>query len=97
MRTSPTFPNDSKPFQSLIDKSIRLLNLSSEAVIALIVIAVCEMIRRIFCKEVQHRLLSATCMAASTSCFAYLRDAEDVTGGLLAGYVAHKDFLLDTV
>ncbi|KAF7882591.1 uncharacterized protein EAF02_005954 [Botrytis sinoallii] len=85
IRTSLTFRNDSKLFQSLIDKSMHLLNLSSEALIALIVIAVCETIRRIFCRRVQNRLLSATCMAASTSCFAYLRDAEDMTGGLLAG------------
>ncbi|TEY71388.1 hypothetical protein BOTCAL_0094g00320 [Botryotinia calthae] len=83
--TSLTSFNDSKPFQSLLDKSIRLLNLSSEALVALIVIMFCEVIRRLYCKEVQNRLLSATCMAASVSCFAYLRDAEDVTNGLLAG------------
>ncbi|KAF7932619.1 uncharacterized protein EAE98_003918 [Botrytis deweyae] len=97
IRTSLTFSNESKPFQSLKDKSIHLLNLSSEAVIALIVIAVCEMIRRIFCRKVQNRLLSATCMAASTSCFAYLRDTEDMTGGLLAGiYFAGAVFTWNT-
>ncbi|KAF7946390.1 hypothetical protein EAE96_009388 [Botrytis aclada] len=51
IRTSLTIPNDSKLFQSLIDKSIRLLNLSSEAAIALMVVAISETIRRIFCKE----------------------------------------------
>ncbi|KAM0142097.1 hypothetical protein ACHAP3_002092 [Botrytis cinerea] len=93
--TSLTSFNNSKPFQSLLDKSIRLLNLSSEALVALIVIMFCEVIRRLYCKEVQNRLLSAACMISSVSCFAYLRDGEDVTNGLLTGYVVYEEYLLN--
>ncbi|KAF5869696.1 putative telomerase-binding protein est1a protein [Botrytis fragariae] len=82
---SPTFSSDSNPFQSLIDKNKLLLDWSYEAGTAMFLIIACALIRRYFCKEEQNRLLSATCMAASTSLFAYLRDREDITGGVLAG------------
>ncbi|KAF7896299.1 hypothetical protein EAF00_006313 [Botryotinia globosa] len=82
--TSPTFSSDSNPLQSLTDKFELLKNWGCEAAIALFVIAACEIIK-IFCKEVQHRHLSATCMVTSTCSFAYLRDREDTTVGLLAG------------
>ncbi|KAF7918173.1 uncharacterized protein EAE97_011944 [Botrytis byssoidea] len=85
-RTSPPFSGDSNPLQSLTDKFELLKNWGIEAAIALAVIAACEIIK-IFCKKVQHRLLSFTCMVTSTCSFAYLRDREDTTVGLLAGYI----------
>ncbi|TGO46717.1 hypothetical protein BOTNAR_0570g00080 [Botryotinia narcissicola] len=83
-RKSPTFSSDPNPLQSLIDKFELLKNWGIEAAIALAEIAACEIIR-IFCKKVQHRLLSATCMVTSTCSFAYFRGREDTTVGLLAG------------
>lgn len=90
MTIRPSIHDNPNLLQGLEAKGIHFLNLCCEAVIASLVVGVYEVIRRIFCKEIQHRRLSAawvgiTKMGITMSCFGYLRDAEDATSGLLAG------------